>query len=82
MTVQRGVIASYASCMASELFRPYQGDVYVIDAITNNPGGPAALTTPRRACSVDRQGAENGLSDTWINYAVPIQAWQTLSPRA
>jgi serine protease Do len=78
MTVQRGVIASYAKLHGKRgIFdAPYQGDVYVIDAITNNPGGAGGALTTRRGELLGIIGKElkNGLSDTWINYAVPIQA--------
>jgi serine protease Do len=78
MTVQRGVIASYAKLHGKRgIFdAPYQGDVYVVDAITNNPGGAGGALTTRRGELLGLIGKElkNGLSDTWINYAVPIQA--------
>ena len=51
MSVQRGVIADYAKLYGRlGIFEAtYRGDVYVIDAITNNPGANAravALTSP------------------------------------
>jgi serine protease Do len=48
MSVQHGVICAYNKLHGRRgLFQvPYQGDVYVIDAITNNPGaGGGAVTT-------------------------------------
>jgi serine protease Do len=78
LTVQRGVISSYAKLHGKRgIFdAPYQGDVYVIDAITNNPGGAGGALTTRRGELLGLIGKElkNGLSDTWINYAAPIPA--------
>ena len=78
LTVQRGVISSYAKLHGKRgIFdAPYQGEVYVIDAITNNPGGAGGALTTRRGELLGLIGKElkNGLSDTWINYAVPIPA--------
>jgi serine protease Do len=78
MSVQRGVIAAYSKLKGRRgVFEaPYQGDVYVIDAITNNPGAGGGALTTRRGELLGVVGKElrNTLSDTWINYAVPIQA--------
>jgi serine protease Do len=78
MSVQRGVIAAYSKLKGRRgIFEaPYQGDVYVIDAITNNPGAGGGALTTRRGELLGVVGKElrNTLSDTWINYAVPIQA--------
>src|SRR5262249_37959675 len=54
---------------------PYTGDVYIIDAVTNNPGAGGGALTTRRGELLGLIGKElrNSLSDTWINYAVPIQ---------
>src|SRR5262249_27234088 len=48
MSVQQGSIASFTKLEARRGVHeaPYSGDVYVVDAITNNPGaGGGALTT-------------------------------------
>ena len=44
MSVQHGVVAAYAKLYGRiGIFEaPYTGNVYVLDAITNNPGAPAA----------------------------------------
>src|SRR5262249_37558733 len=50
MSVQHGVIAAYSKPHGRRgIFdAPYTGDVYIIDAVTNNPGaGGGALTTRR-----------------------------------
>ncbi|HEV3263639.1 MAG TPA: trypsin-like peptidase domain-containing protein [Gemmataceae bacterium] len=78
MSVQRGVIAAYSKLQGRKgVFEaPYTGDVYIIDAITTNPGAGGGVITTRKGELVGIIGKElrNTLTDTWINYAVPIQA--------
>lgn len=47
----------------------------MVDAITNNPGAAGGALTTRQGELLGIVGKElrNSLSDTWINYAVPIQ---------
>jgi serine protease Do len=53
---------------------PYQGPVYVLDAMTNNPGAAGGVLTDRQGQLAGLVGKElrNALSNTWLNYAVPI----------
>jgi serine protease Do len=78
MSIQRGVIAAYAKLpLQRGIFEaPYQGDVYVLDAITNNPGAAGGALTTRNGELLGIIGKElrNSLSNTWINYAVPVSA--------
>src|SRR5438105_11230946 len=78
MSVQRGVIAAYAKLpLQRGVFEaPYQGDVYVLDAITNNPGAAGGALTTRTGELLGVIGKElrNSLSNTWVNYAVPVTA--------
>jgi serine protease Do len=78
MSVQRGVVAAYCKLRAQRGVHdaPYQGDVYVLDAITNNPGAAGGALTTRKGELLGLIGKElrNTLTDTWINYAVPINA--------
>jgi serine protease Do len=78
MSVQRGVIAGYAKLPLRRGINeaPFSGEVYVIDAITNNPGAGGGVITTRKGELLGLIGKElrNNLTDTWINYAVPIQA--------
>ena len=78
MSVQRGVIASYAKLHGRRGINEvaYHGDVYVIDAITNNPGAGGGVITTRKGELLGIVGRElrNTLTETWINYAVPIHA--------
>jgi len=77
MSVQHGVIAAYSKLHGRKgvFDAPYTGDVYVIDAITNNPGAGGGVITSRKGKLIGIIGKElrNSLTNTWINYAVPIQ---------
>jgi serine protease Do len=78
MSVQHGTIAAYCKLHGRRgvFDAPFRGDVYFIDAITNNPGAAGGALTTRKGELLGIIGRElrNRLSDTWINYAVPIQA--------
>jgi serine protease Do len=53
---------------------PYHGPVYVVDAITNNPGsGGGVLTTwDGRLLGMIGKELRNAQTNTWINYVIPI----------
>lgn len=53
---------------------PYDGPVYIIDAITNNPGAGGGLVTTTDGELLAMIGKElrNNESNTWINYAIPM----------
>ena len=76
VSVQHGVIAAYSRLHGRRgIFEaPYTGSVYVIDAITNNPGAGGGALTTRKGELLGIIGKElrNTLTDTWVNYAVPI----------
>ncbi len=78
MSVQRGVVASYSKLYGRiGIFEAtYKGDVYVVDAITNNPGAAGGASTTRKGELLGLVGKElrNELTNTWINYALPINA--------
>ena len=78
MSVQRGVIAAYAELRGRRgIFEaPYAGEAYFVDAIANNPGAAGGAIVNRKGELLGIIGRElkNTLSDTWINYAVPVQA--------
>ena len=59
----------------------YKGDVYVVDAITNNPGAAGGALTTRKGELLGLIGKElrNELTNTWINYAIPINARITVT---
>jgi S1-C subfamily serine protease len=52
---------------------PYRGPVYILDAVTNNPGAAGGALTNRRGELLGVLGKElrNRLTTTWLNYALP-----------
>jgi len=52
----------------------YSGDVYVVDAITNNPGaaGGAILTYNGKLLGMIGKQVRNAKTNTWVNYSLPI----------
>jgi serine protease Do len=78
MSVQRGMIQAYSELRARKgIFdAPFQGDAYFLDVIACNPGAAGGAVTNLKGDLLGIIGREykSNLSDTWINYAVPIQA--------
>jgi len=78
MSVQRGTIMAVAVLRARRGFfdPPYVGEVYFLDTVANNPGAAGGIVTTRRGDLLGIIGRElkSTLTDTWINYAVPIKA--------
>jgi serine protease Do len=78
MSVQQGRISAYNKLPLRRGLNeaPYQGRVYVVDAITNNPGAGGGVITTRKGELLGIVGKElrNNLTETWINYAIPINA--------
>jgi serine protease Do len=52
----------------------YRGPVYVLDAMTNNPGAAGGALTDRQGRLAGMLGKElrNALDNTWLNFAIPI----------
>jgi S1-C subfamily serine protease len=52
----------------------YRGPVYVLDAMTNNPGAAGGAVTDRQGRLAGMIGKElrNALDNTWLNFAIPI----------
>jgi len=78
MSVTQGRVAAYAKLHGRiGIFEaPYTGHVYVVDAITNNPGAAGGALTTRKGELLGLIGKElrNEQTNTWINYAMPVQA--------
>ena len=57
---------------------PYSGEVYVVDAITNNSGAAGGILTTRGGTLLGVIGRElrNAQTNTWVNYSIPIPALQ------
>ncbi len=75
-SVQHGVVSVVTTLKARRgVFEtPYNGPVYVLDAATNNPGaaGGALLSRQGRLAGMLGKELRNSLSNTWLNYAMPI----------
>jgi len=78
VSAQRGVVAAYTKLSArlGVFDFPYAGDVYVVDAITNNPGAAGGALTDRKGALLGVIGREmkNTQTNTWMNYAIPVSA--------
>lgn len=78
MTAQRGVVAAYTKLVGRRgVFEfPYSGDVYVVDSITNNPGAAGGALTDRKGnlLGIVGRDIQNTLTETMINYAIPVGA--------
>jgi len=76
VSVLHGVIASKTKLTArrGRFEVPYRGPVYIVDAITNNPGaaGGALITTDGQLIGMIGRELRNSDSNTWINYAIPL----------
>jgi len=55
----------------------YRGDVYIVDAATNNPGASGGALVDGRGRLVGMLGKElrSELTGTWLNYALPTAAF-------
>lgn len=77
-SVQHGIVSVKTRLEARRgVFEtPYRGDVYVLDAITNNPGaaGGALITADGQLVGMLGKELRNAQNNTWLNYAVPIAA--------
>ncbi len=75
VSVQHGVVAVVTRLEARRgVFEtPYRGEVYVLDAVTNNPGAAGGALADDRGQLIGMLGKElrNSLNNTWLNYAVP-----------
>jgi S1-C subfamily serine protease len=79
MSVQRGVIMAYSKLRGRRGITdaPYDGAVYFTDTIMCNPGNAGgALVTRNGKQLLGLIGRElkNTLTETWVNYAMPLQA--------
>ncbi len=79
-SVQKGVLMAKTELKARRgtIESVYQGPVYIVDAMTNNPGAAGGALTDFRGRLLGMLGKE--LRDTgsniWINYAIPMAELQ------
>ena len=75
-SVQQGIVSAKTKLSARRgaFGSTFQGDVYVLDAVTNNPGAAGGAITDRKGRLLAMIGKE--LRDTqtgsWLNFAIPI----------
>ena len=76
VSVLHGVVAARTNLTArrGRFEVPYDGPVYVVDAITNNPGSAGGVLTTYDGRLLGMLGRElrNADSNVWINYVIPI----------
>ena len=78
VSVQRGVISAVTNLAARRgVFQTeYEGPVYVLDAMTNNPGAAGGGLTNIDGNLLGLLGKElkNRQDNTWLNFALPVEA--------
>lgn len=78
VSVQHGVVAAKTKLAArrGRFDVPYQGDVYIVDAVTGNPGSPGGVLTTWDGKLLGMLGRQvmNSETNTALNYAMPIEA--------
>ena len=76
VSVMHGVIAAKTKFKARRgtFEMPYDGPIYVVDAITNNSGASGGLLTTRDGRLLGMIGRElrNSETNTWVNYSIQI----------
>lgn len=75
LSVQHGIISARTKLAArrGRFASNYAGPVYVVDAITNNPGAAGGVLTTRDGKLLGMLGRElrDAQSQVWVNYVVP-----------
>ncbi len=76
VSVQHAVVTAYAKLQGRNGFyeMPFGGKVYMVDAVTNNPGASGGALTTRKGELIGMigRGLRNELTGTWMNYSIPI----------
>jgi serine protease Do len=74
-SVQHGVVSAMAKLDARRgaYQTPYRGPVYILDAMTNNPGAAGGALTDASGRFLGMLGKElrSSVNNTWLNYAIP-----------
>jgi serine protease Do len=77
VSVMHGVVSTTTKLDArrGRFQAPYSGPVYIVDAVTNNPGAAGGVLTTQNGRLVGMIGRELRSSDTslWLNYVVPMK---------
>ncbi|QDT35038.1 S1C family serine protease [Thalassoglobus polymorphus] len=75
VTVMQGVVSAKTELAArrGRYKVPYDGEVYLVDAVTNNPGAAGGVLTTMDGRLLGMLGRElKGNNNTWLNYAIPF----------
>lgn len=79
VSVLHGVVSAVAplDARSGAFVTHYHGDVYVLDAVANNPGAAGGALTDSQGRLLGMLGKElrSGLTGTWLNYALPVSAF-------
>ena len=77
LSVLKGIVAGKIDLAARRgtYQTPYRGSVYVLDAVTNNPGAAGGALTDRNGNLIGILGKElkSAVDNTWLNYALPAK---------
>lgn len=77
VSVMHGVVSTLTRLEArrGRFQAPYTGPVYIVDAMTNNPGAAGGVLTTQDGRLLGMIGRELRSSDTslWLNYVVPMK---------
>lgn len=77
LSLQRGVVAAVTTMKARQGIHRFAmpGKVYILDAVTNNPGSAGGAVVLIDGSLVGMIGKElrNTASNTWVNYALPAR---------
>lgn len=83
VSVVHGVISSIAPLLARRgAFNiRYRGEVYIVDAAANNPGaaGGALVDARGRLLGILGKEVRSQLTNTWLNFAIPVQAFSAIT---
>ena len=82
VSVMHGVVSAHTRLTGRRgtMEVPFDIPVYVLDAVTNNPGAGGGVVTTRDGQLVGMIGKQlrNGQSNTWVNYALPVSELQEI----
>jgi S1-C subfamily serine protease len=80
-SVLHGVVSAVAPLEARHgaFSANYRGNVYIVDAVTNNPGSAGGALTDQQGKLLGVLGKElrGESTGTWLNYALPVEAFRT-----
>jgi serine protease Do len=77
VSIQQGFVSSVSklSAVRGTWRSPYQGEAFLLDAMTNNPGATGGAVTDRSGKLIALIGKEmkDDRTKSWLNYGIPIK---------